>query len=678
MSNDRLNAALHSITTSSVTPELISDDMIKGLSARRSPRALWWLTLGVGLVAGYVIWFNVIADEGARQEPTNAHHARQANAEPPTPSLHQNEVLTGHVAGSETDFEFDDLDPNSILVLGLRDDELTRLGIIRDGDTIITNHQSLVCQSDLAQSLGIDRETLSDSGALFTWRNASTATAVNQIQARRYDGHEVSPSAVVWTSAFDAKNMQQPVYWVYPAMLSGDNLERIQNSVELHRLVSAMSALVVTWESILPTQAVYPRSIKPILIAVPFPNHKGRLVVYLMPTKSVLQSIPRRFHSLIHHCYDTFVPDVPRIHVPALIAKGLDMVLRPRDMNEHPARAGRVDLDLDRSELLNIGIATDSASVYTASGSGFTIDELLAHKANVTFELLPSDSAHHLRYVLGNMLRHQWQDGRRMFADTSAQYPMPLAINVEVQTEPHSDAWQCISGQTLHWLESTLGAWGVQHPRTTALARRLGNSLAFQHQSVDSVVMLEFNDDGVQLPVDRLLVPIKVATPWLSQSYWGGMRKRLVLVAWYFPNDMLFARLPKRIREFIKPEYLATLAYVEDQLTSEQLCSLLDKPSAFGLCSIGDTTLRIDAIGPIPAREFFTVFMQSAISTTASIKLISDDGRTALERSQIKLMRGANQIPIQLVGLNIPQGAYTVVVACAEGTRTSRVIIATP
>ena len=261
---------------------------------------------------------------------------------------------------------------------------------------------------------------------------------------------------------------------------------------------------------------------------------------------------------------------------------------------------GSVDIELNPTELLNIGIALDSASVYSSWGDGFTIDTILAKKANVTY--LVGDSGSYIRMVIGNVLTHHWKSGDRMFSDSATSYPRPLAINVEVQTEPASASWKCLAGATTKFSSLNQDEWGSRHPKTLQLALRVGYSLAYQHKVVDSLVMLEFDDLGINLPVDRLLVPIRISTPWINRNDSVGARQRLSVVAWYFPNDELLAHLPKHIRDFIEPEYSATLSFVEAQLNADQLCALLDKPSAFGLCSIGDTTLRIDAIGPIPAR----------------------------------------------------------------------------
>lgn len=361
---------------------------------------------------------------------------------------------------------------------------------------------------------------------------------------------------------------------------------------------------------------------------------------------------------------------------PELVQGMYGIAFTPKNAMHQRALAGRVDIELDSSELLNIGVATDSASFYSATGFVYSIDTSLSRKSNVIY-WDGGESSCHLHIAVANIFSHYWIDGSRMFKDSAVAYPDPVAISAELQTEPESANMNCVSGSTTKISDMKLGRWGSEHPRTKVLASRVGYSLGFRLQKVDSILMLEFDDNGFQLPVDRLLVPIKVATPWLTKKEWGGVRKRLLIVAWYFPNESIFSRLPQRVRDFIEPEYSATLSFVEDQLKAAELCSLLDKPSAFGLCSIGDTTLRIDGVGPIPARESFTVFLQCALATTATVKIISDDGRTVLDRSQISLVKGANQIPIQLAGQNIPQGAYTVVISCAEGTRTSRVLVAT-
>jgi hypothetical protein len=149
----------------------------------------------------------------------------------------------------------------------------------------------------------------------------------------------------------------------------------------------------------------------------------------------------------------------------------------------------------------------------------------------------------------------------------------------------------------------------------------------------------------------------------------------LVHFNWYLPSQQTLDALPDHIRAFVQPEFEALYASIEQDLTAQEMCELLDRPSAFGLCSINDTTIRIDGIGPIPARESFTVYVNSLRPMIASLNVLGDDGRSVLELRNISITQGANQIPVPFATENIPSGAYTVVLTTSEGTRTSRVLI---
>lgn len=219
-------------------------------------------------------------------------------------------------------------------------------------------------------------------------------------------------------------------------------------------------------------------------------------------------------------------------------------------------------------------------------------------------------------------------------------------------------------------------AWERSHPRTSELAVRVASQLSVRFNNIDSILSYCIADGPVQISVTKLLVPVRVVTPWVDDSTQHPVvRQRLEAVFWYLPTDRFFASLPPRVRSFIEPEYKAVVEMIERQLTQHELCEKLNEPSALGLCSVRNEDLQLGGIGPIPARESMTVFLTSRIDGVASVKLLNESGVVAYEMTQVHITSGPNQLTIPLPAQTLPQGAYTVVIDCAGHLVTSRVLI---
>lgn len=670
MSEARLNRAIDAIRKSGVEPQLINETHLLSLEAPRK-KYYWLATIGliVGLV-GAVGWqYSNRTDKTVRSQletmaAVENHEATVSNNEPSG----EDDKMVGNKL-------IQNLDPNSILVLSLTPEELLKFGVRSFPDSVIATHQSLVAQSPaMVKALGVDSIKMADSLSLFTFETTSTREGTLGMSAVRFDARKIYPHASIFALVFDSAWIPRPLTWIFPALINGRELERITDNEEIVPLISNLVTPERAWSSILTSEFVFPRDAKPILVYVPIPATKAHTFLYFLPTREVLGALPRRFASDVNVCYDVYQPPTPRLHLPAVVADAYAVKLKQVGLKSQSSNAGYIELALTKEELLEIGIAFDSASIYTSAGSGFTTDSLLVRKAGVGFSQLGADSSF-LTYIIGNRRSSTWIDGVDMFADSLQAFPKPTALSIEVQTDPVSPAWKCISGETSHRITTDKDMWKGNHPRTMELASRVSYALAFRNQEIDSLAVMEFEENGITLPVDRLLIPIRIETPWISRAHWGTMRKRIVAIAWFLPTPELFDRLPNRIREFIQPEYNATLDFVEKQLSGNELCALLNSPSAFGLCSVGDTILRVESVGPIPAREAMTITVYSSTATSATVRLVSTRGVTVLERQNISLQEGSNQVLITLTGENIPQGAYSVVLTCPQGTRTSRVLI---
>jgi hypothetical protein len=228
------------------------------------------------------------------------------------------------------------------------------------------------------------------------------------------------------------------------------------------------------------------------------------------------------------------------------------------------------------------------------------------------------------------------------------------------------------SGTALQSLDSV---WKARFPFFSNLAFRVAFELSKEFTSIDSLLRYEVVMDDLRIPVSKILVPVRVVGPYGRRTGADTTQVRADVVHWYAPSDRFFASLPERTRTFVADEYAAIARILEGHLSATDLCSMLESPSVLGLCSIADTVLRVDGVGPIPARESMTIFLRSAVATTATITLVDDGGRTVLERSGVPIEPGANRIVLDVGSSAITRGAYTVVLTTGVGVRTSRVLI---
>ncbi len=342
--------------------------------------------------------------------------------------------------------------------------------------------------------------------------------------------------------------------------------------------------------------------------------------------------------------------------------------------NEAGELAARVEIDLTNEELLRLGIAVDSGAVYQVGGSTVAIDTARFRLKNVNVTQVNGTDRLWLAAPL-RLYNQRYVDDASMFHEPWSAYPNPVAESSEIQSLPAVTNCNSILSRISFDDSKFLPQAVAEFPRVRDLAIQVGVALGLHATCVDSMLVFEFVEQGVRLPVDRLLVPIKYSTPWIADPNAEGERRRLVGVSWFFPTKELFDRLPERISNFIRPEYEATLTFVEEQLSRDQLCNLLTKPSALGLCTTVDNRLSIDGVGPIPARSAVTISVRSQQPTMADVSIVSDLGQTLLVERGIALPGGLHKVQLQVSGRNIPAGAYNVVVTSSLGTATSRILV---
>jgi hypothetical protein len=132
--------------------------------------------------------------------------------------------------------------------------------------------------------------------------------------------------------------------------------------------------------------------------------------------------------------------------------------------------------------------------------------------------------------------------------------------------------------------------------------------------------------------------------------------------------------LPDNMRQFLQPEYEALYASIEQSQSITEACNLLNCPSALGFCSIGDSTLRIDGVGPIPARDGLTLYVTSDRDVPGTIQIVDGNGSVLQEKSNILIRQGANQVPLPIES-TMPSGSYMVILSTPSEVRRSRVLI---
>lgn len=673
MSNERLNAALRELQRSRVYPELVSDEAIMGLRSRRGSALLWLTALGVIAFAGVAMWVNSTRHEQPQesvQGPNEQHGAVALRSNGPTPLVDDAVVNTvGASAGAVSRDDLGSVDPRSIVVVDLSDEELSTLGIGRAGDTVYVTMQSLVAEdTSLAKKLGLGRSTLLDSSVLFHWRCSATPDGVGNIVPTTFDGVVLDHLAPFWVYSIDSVNHPRPVRYVSQAIVEQSARD---NELSINNLQFLYTAVVdsLSYKAYLPTTQL-PRDLKPIIVHVRNRHTQHRVLVLYMPTDRFMARLPRRFERVIRHCYDPYQPKLPKVRTyPKATPQPEANLVKIEGV------VGQPFVELTDEQLMRFGISRDSVTVFRQT-LGSTLDTSLTSFRRFETISFGAVASPYMLIQYRNGVMYNSINGTEVSKVARQSVPIATLETVEVEgvngvtpqkTRSASIAYRLVSG-------TKIGLY-ADFPHAAALAEKVAITLGNRGIPTDSLACYWVVENGVSVPVTRLLIPIRVSTPWVTSIRFTTSPRRLTHVFWYLPTKDVLDSLPAELVAFLKPEYEAVIRSIEEKLSASALCSLLDKPSALGLCSIGDTVLRLDGIGPIPARDAMTIFLRSTKATMATIAVVDDAGQTVHERAGMPVEPGNNQLRLDLSTATIGRGAYTVVVRTEIGVRTSRVLI---
>lgn len=649
MNNERLDRALMNLRSASVTPTLVSDaDLITN---KRHPHLLWWL-FGLSVVV-MSVWYMLptSVDVNVDERATSSINSKTQQKEPVAVVTTEDTTVTASTTSHAT------LDPRSILVLSLTDEELAVFGITRIGDTVIVPMQSLVVEdTDIARTLGLDSAQLSDTAALFHWSSRSFPGRVDSIKALSFDGTTLDHQSPIRVYSIKG-NYIAPSAMIYPALVRTD----LQDSL-LGALMQARPSLYHAGAphggmlAMMPS-ATLRRDRKPIMIQVHTPGSEQRTQIEFMPTDAVLKSLPKRFEDAVSRCYSEFHPNKPTKRTVVMPVRASTIALVKID-----GVIGQPVLDLDSASLMNFAVIKDPVSI-RCRAFAHTIDRERTTFQRPTREDQPWPFFTNMLFIETETFRNVRLYPEASLSEVHFKGPRDTIIHISNMYTIGSAAPQ----NQNDWLD--------RYPKAKTFASEAIASAAAARIPIDSLPYYGIKEGSMFVPVSRLMLGLRIETPWASRPEWNGEERRLVRFNWYLPSQQTLDALPDHIRAFVQPEFEALYASIEQELTAKEMCELLDRPSAFGLCSINDTTIRIDGIGPIPARESFTVYVNSLRPMIASLHIIGDDGRSVLELRNITISQGANQIPVPFATENIPSGAYTVVLTTADGTRSSRVLI---
>lgn len=674
MTDDRFEQALQALRKSTVRPVLIPEDRLLSASASSWPlAAIGGVILALVVTTSMLLWHR--ADgllEGAASTTSFNEKELKLHTVPIASSdrLQPSPLVSASI-------EIDD----GLLVIDLTPEELREFGVtVHEEGARVTIERVLVAGqyygalTEALREIGIEKD---DSLTLI--RASVDVTADTVFRERLVGRADIKNSEHLSVLACRRNIVSHGSE--FDAFFSAILDDSLMSTFVYWSMDSVMDRIVPTvTDGVVKTSAGIwaDRTRRPVIWTHRFPGSDRMLLVFFLPTHGVRSTLPARYRTDFDRLYERYVPRLPAmIRAPDIWKPEWQ---RP-NLVLAAEQAGLTAIEPANSELWRLGIAVGADSIAIASASldpHYRRGELVSIGDTITMV-----STSYRPFVVDSInptAAYTYSDTVRFVqSGTSGQtwnFEIPEASSYRVAGVDGQLRLGSIgsSGTTLQSLDTT---WRRRYPFFSTLAFRVAYELSTTFTSIDSLLRYEVVVGGLRIPVTKILVPVRVVGPYGHRTKGDTSLVRADVVYWYTPSDRFFSSLPDGVRHFVEEEYAAIARILEDHLSAAELCALLDKPSAFGLCSIGDTTLRIDGVGPIPARESFTVFLQCASTTTASIKLISDDGRTVLERSQIPLAKGANQIPVQLAGQNIPQGAYTVVVTCAEGTRTSRVLVAT-
>lgn len=678
MNEERISKALQLLRSAEVTPPLVPDAKILAMQQkRRAPWVLYTTILGSIIVMGLIGSALMRSDDH-----TTSVTVRVANTAQPSIGTTQQPATQEHIATTPKDSDAPDtivdLDPRAILTMSLSDEEMRRFGITRSDDSIIITMQSLVADGGkLAQTLPLSMEMRRDTTLLFHWVCRAHDEKVDTMIVTGTFGHTLDESApVIVRPTYRGKppGVFVSVQEAQPALVD-DHLRDSLRSVA-RRMVPTIDTIIVApgeYVASLPADPGPATSSSRKLLFLYLTDRRGAnsFLIGFVPTASVLRKLPQRFHRAVNKCYAEFIPKHP---VPTRMRYQIKPAPRVA-LFKQTILAGHPFVELSDAALESFGLIRDSVTICEGQ-SCITLDSTRSTFVRPTYRTPQIGISGSLsEYTDGVILR------RQSSSIVSRQAPLPMYADAgsyfEVQVTGNRDT--VIKSFSLHRIRMAGGSteqtdWLDQYPLAKAFAYNVANDLMNEQIPIDSLGYYWVRHGNTAIPVLKLLFGLRTATEWTTSPEWQGDLRRLVRISWYLPSQRVMNALPENVRQFLQPEYEALYESIEHDQSIENVCTLLTNPSALGYCTIADTTLRIDGIGPIPAREYFTLFITSSQETLASISIVDANGRVVREQPNITIKHGSSQIPVPLAQ-PLQQGAYMVILNTPIGVRRSRVLI---
>lgn len=678
MNDERISQALQQLRSAEVAPPLVLDAKILSIQHKhRTPLVLYISILGSIIVIGLVGSLLMRSDDHATSAAVRPSNTAQPNISNALQAATQEFVAKtrNEIAAPDTVV---DLDPRAILSMHLSDEELGKFGITRSDDSIFITMQSLVADGGkLSQSLPLSTEMRRDTTLLFQWVCRAYDAKVDTMIVTGAFGHTLDESAPVIvrpTYRGKAPGVFVSVEEVQPALLGyqlRDSLRSVAQS-----MMPAMDTILVDsggYVASLPTDLGTVTSSSRKLLFLYLTDRRGvnSFLIGFVPTASVLRKLPQRFHQAVNRCYSEYKPHIP---VPNRMRYENKAATRVA-LFKQTILAGHPFVELSDSALERFGLLKDAVTICEGQ-SCITLDSARSSFVNPTYRTPQIGASGSLsEYTDGIMLR------RQSTSILPRQAPLPMYADagsyVEVQVTGNRDT--VIKSFSLHRIRLMGGTaepsdWLDQYPLAKAFAYEVATKLMNEQIPIDSLGYYWVRHGNISIPVLKLLFGLRTSTEWTTSPEWNGDLRRLARIAWYLPSQRVMNALPESVRLFLQPEYEALYASIERDQSIRDVCALLANPSALGFCSLADTTIRIDGIGPIPARDHFTMFITSDEATNATIDLIDASGTVVFERSNVAIQAGSTGIPVPL-DRQLQQGAYMVILTTPTSVRRSRLLI---
>ena len=688
MDDERLNTLLQLLQQTEVQPPLVSDSRIKAMITNH--RMLW---IGLPFIASLLVATGIVYVVGPTHQQSVIERPRsvQRVTAPTVTTPEPARVDAGAGASSNASAYVpvrDDstLDPRSILTLSLTDEELEPFGIRRYADSVTLLIQTLVVADTLrARTLGLTPDQLRDTTLLFHRSYAFTKGRVNTIAANRLSGNvldELSPIFFPLTTSDKSVGSGTFLVGTTPALISYslyDTVTYAATTVEpspLQRQVPRLSFLAS-----LPDERSFGNlspSRKPILLDISDKSNTHRYIVAVMPTRAVLEHLPERFRAALKTCYAPFIPNIA---MPSTI------LMRERQMEQLRSEtrtkltkvagvSGHPFIELNNASLRQFGFVTDEVSICNNVRSVATIDTSTTsfvrsssrRPDNAYLASLRYDSSVAIQRIKGLEFPVGQLDGPIPDAGSSVE----VHVSGQVDTVIHCYTSHFIRMMAVDSIPPM--DWLDRFPLARKFASDVASEIMNRRIPTDSLGYYAVQHGNQLIPVLKLLFGLRVATPWVSRPGWNGDRRRLVKISWYLPSQRVLSALPENIRQFLQPEYEALYASIEQSQSLSEACNLLNRPSALGFCSIGDTTLRIDGVGPIPARDVLTLYVTSDRDASGTVQIVDGNGNIVQEKSNISIPQGASELPLPIES-TLPSGSYMVILSTSSEVRRSRVLI---